>query len=88
LPARIQALGVAISVQQANAKGQTAGFVYDVGGRILTRTEPDLVSAWTYDTLDQIPLEKIISQALASVAAMNARFGSFMPPASRLPIAP
>lgn len=37
-------------VSQTNANSQTSTITYDVGGRVTARVEPDLSSAWTYDT--------------------------------------
>jgi YD repeat-containing protein len=37
-------------VTQVDAKNQTVTLGYDVLGRVLTRSEPDLISSWTYDT--------------------------------------
>jgi len=37
-------------IRQTDAKNQTSIMVYDVVGRVTNRTEPDLVSTWTYDS--------------------------------------
>lgn len=37
-------------IRQTDAKAQTVSMVYDKLGRLTSRTEPDLVSTWTYDS--------------------------------------
>ena len=45
---RYNALGELVS--QTDAKGQTTAMTYDKLGRMIGRSEPDLISTWTYDT--------------------------------------
>ena len=35
---------------QKDAKNQTVTMAYDVLGRMVSKSEPDLVSTWVYDT--------------------------------------
>jgi RHS repeat-associated protein len=59
--------------QQTDAKSQVATMGYDPLGRLVARTEPDMVSAWAYGTsAASHNIDQLVSASCASGASGNA----------------
>ncbi len=68
-------------VSQTDAKSQVTAFAYDKLGRLLSRTEPDLASAWVYDTATK-GVGKLTSASAGTVYLRTHSYDSLGRPSS------